>query len=72
MQRFVDHIFAYYDLLVPIGSDEITKRLQMWLYNPQCGHQEGGNSQFFGEITIRASPPIYHTKPMARFTQNSA
>ena len=58
MQRFVDHIFAYYDLPLPIGSDEIIKRLQMWLNNPQCGHKEGQNSQFFCEITIRASPPI--------------
>ena len=41
MQRFFDHIFAYYDLPLPIGSDEIIKRLQMWLNNPQCGHKEG-------------------------------
>ena len=41
MQRFFDHIFAYYDSLLPIGSDEIIKRLQMWLNNPQSGHNEG-------------------------------
>ena len=41
MQRFFDHIFAYYDLLLPIGSDESTKRLQTWWNNPQCGHKEG-------------------------------
>ena len=40
MQRFFDHIFASYDSLLPIASDEITKRLQMWLNNPQCGHKE--------------------------------
>ena len=54
-----DNIFAYYDSLLPIGSDEITKRLQMWLNNLQCGHKEGGKFPFFGEITIKASPPIY-------------
>ena len=37
-----NHIFAYYYSLLPIGSDEITKRLQMWLNKPQCGHKEGG------------------------------
>ena len=47
MQRFFDHIFAYYDSLLPIGSDEITKRPQMWLNNPQCGHKEGGKFPFF-------------------------
>ena len=50
MQRFFDHIFEYYDLLVPIGSDEINKRLQMRLNNPQCGHKEGQKLQFFCEI----------------------
>ena len=39
--------FAYYDLLQPIGSDEITKRLQMWLNNPQCGHTEGERFPIF-------------------------
>ena len=39
MQNFFDHIFAYYDFLLPIGSYEITKRLQMCLNNPQCGHK---------------------------------
>ena len=41
MQRCFDHIFAYYDLLLPIGSDEIIEKLQIWLNNPQCGHQKG-------------------------------
>ena len=40
MERFVDHIFAYYDSPLPIGSYEIIKRLQMWLKNSQCGHKE--------------------------------
>ena len=31
---FLIQIFAYYDSLLPIGSDEITNRLQMWLNNP--------------------------------------
>ena len=58
MERFFIIFFSYYDLLLPIGSDEIIKRLQMWLNNQQYGHKEGPNSQFFGEITIKASPPI--------------
>ena len=37
---FLNHIFANYDLPLPIGSDEMNKRLQMWLNNPQCGHKE--------------------------------
>jgi hypothetical protein len=40
MQRFFDHIFAYYDSLLAIGLDETTKRHKMWLNNPQCGHKE--------------------------------
>ena len=47
MQRFVDNIFAYYDSLLPIGSDKITKRLQMLLNNPQCGHKEGEKFPIF-------------------------
>ena len=47
MQRVVDNIFAYYDLLLPIGSDKITKRLPMWLNNPQCGHKKGGEIPIF-------------------------
>ena len=39
---FLIIFFKYYDSLLPIGSDEITKRLQMGLNNPQCGHKEGG------------------------------
>ena len=54
-----DHVFAYYDSLLPIGSDEITKRLQMWLNNPQSEHKEEEKFPIFGEITIKASPPIY-------------
>ena len=40
MKRFFDHILAYYDSPLPIGSDEINKRLQMWLNNTHCGHKE--------------------------------
>ena len=47
MQRFFDGVFAYSDSLLPIGSDEITKRLQMWLNNPQCGHKEEEKFNFF-------------------------
>ena len=54
MQRFVDHIFAYYDLLLPIGSDKTIKRLQMWL-----NRRRAKFSNFAGEITIKASPPTY-------------
>ena len=58
MQRFVDHIFSSYDILyffilwhpmtclLPIGSDEIIKRVQMWLDNPHCGHKEGQKFPF--------------------------
>ena len=41
------HIFAYYDSPLPIGADEIIKRLQMWLNNPQCGHKEGQTFPIF-------------------------
>ena len=41
MQRIVNHIFAYYDLSLHINSDEINKRRQMWLNNPQCEHEKG-------------------------------
>ena len=47
MQRCSDHIFAYYDSLQPIVSDEINKILKMWLNNPQCGHKEGQKSPNF-------------------------
>ena len=47
MKRFFDHIFEYYDSLLPIGSDEITKILQMWLNNPHCGHKEGQKFPIF-------------------------
>ena len=59
MQIYFDHIFASFDSLLRIGSDEITKRLQMLLNNPQCLHKEGEKSQFCGEITIKASSPLY-------------
>ena len=59
MQSFFEHIFAYYDLLLHIGSDVITKRLQMWLKYPQCGHTEEEKFPIFGEITTKASPPIH-------------
>ena len=47
MQRFFDHVFAYYVLLLLIGSDEIIKRHHMWLNNPQSGHKEGQQFPFF-------------------------
>ena len=31
---FLKSYFAYYDLSLPIGTDEIIKRLQMWLNIP--------------------------------------
>ena len=52
MQRFLDHIFAYYDSPLPIGSDEIIKRLQMWIIH-NVDIKKGKNSQFLGEITIK-------------------
>ena len=36
MQRF-SFIFFY---ILWLASDNITKRLQLWLNNPQCGHKE--------------------------------
>ena len=39
MQIFY-HVFAFYDLRLPIGSDEIIKRLQLLLNNPQCGQRK--------------------------------
>ena len=47
MQNIFVHIFANYDSLLPIGSDEITKRLQMWLNNPQCRQKEGQEFPIF-------------------------
>ena len=44
---FFSHSFAYYDSLLPIGTDEITKRLHMWLNNPQYGHKERGKFPIF-------------------------
>ena len=48
MQKILDHIFAYYDSLLPIGSDEITKRLQVWLKNPHYWNKEGEKFTIFG------------------------
>ena len=31
----------------------------MGFNNPQCGHKEREKFNFFVEITIKASPPIY-------------
>ena len=42
-----DNIFAYYDSLLPLGSDEIIKRIEMLLNNPHCGHKEGQKLPFF-------------------------
>ena len=47
MQRFVDHIFAYYESFLPIGSDEIPHRVQMWLNNHQYGLKEGEQFPIF-------------------------
>ena len=47
MHQFVAHIFAYYDLILPKGSDEITKRLQILLNSPKCGTKEGGKFPIF-------------------------
>ena len=58
MQRLFDHIFAYHNSLIPIGSDEIPKRLQMCWIIPNEDIKKGGNFQFFDEITIKESPPI--------------
>ena len=46
MQRFIDHIVAYYDLHISKSSDKIIKRLQMRLNTPQCGHKEGQQFPF--------------------------
>ena len=46
--KYVMDIFlAFYDLPIPIGSDEIFKRLQIWLNNSQCGHKEGQEFPIF-------------------------
>ena len=44
---FLIIFFAYYDSFLPIDSDEIIKRLSIWLNNPQCVHKEGLNFTFF-------------------------
>ena len=49
MLRFFIIFFAYYDSLLPAGSDEITKRLLMWFVIPNVGIKKGENSHFFGE-----------------------
>ena len=61
MQRFFDHIFAYYDLLLPISSDLITNVIDFkysWII-PNVDIKKGKKSHFFGEIALKASPPIY-------------
>ena len=59
MKKNVCFIFAYYDLPLPLGSDEMIKRLKIWLNNPEFGHKEGQKFPiFFGETTIKASLPI--------------
>ena len=50
MQKSFDHIFADFDSPLPIDSDEIITRLQMWFNSPQSGHEEGQKLPFFGEI----------------------
>ena len=37
---FLNYIYTFYDLPLPIGLDEIIKSLQMWLNYPQYGHEE--------------------------------
>ena len=48
MKRIFDHIFAHYYSPLPIGSDEIFKKLQIWLNNPQCGPKEEHKFPIFG------------------------
>ena len=59
MQRLFDPIYVHYDLPLPVCSDVIIKSIQMWLINPQCRHKEKQKIPIFGEIPIKASPPIY-------------
>ena len=47
-KHFLIIFFAYYDSPLPIGSDELIERLQMWLNNPQCGHKEGHKLTILG------------------------
>ena len=56
---FLNHVLAYYDSPLPIGSDETMKRLQIGLNNPHGGHKEGQQFHISGEKPIKASPPIY-------------
>ena len=70
MQRCFDHIFAYYDSLLPIGSYKITKRLQMWLNHPQYGHKEGGKFPIFwwDNHQGKSSHIWYMTNNVSNFT----
>ena len=45
MRDFFDHIFAYYDLLLPLGLDETPNRHKMWLNNAQCGHSTNNTNE---------------------------
>ena len=60
MEVFVEHplalpgsvnakiFWSYFCILwLPRGSEEIAKRLQMWLNNPQCGYKEGEKFPIF-------------------------
>ena len=58
-----DHIFAYYDSLLPIDSDEIIKDFKYGWIIPNGDIKKGKNSHLFGEITIKAIPPIYIWHP---------
>ena len=44
---FLNHIFAYYVLPLPIGTDKIIKRLQILSNIPQCGYKEGQKFRIF-------------------------
>ena len=63
MERFFNLIFAYYDSLLPISSVEITKRLQMRLNNPQCGHKEWEKIQKFWCDNHQGTVPLVHNSP---------
>ena len=47
MQSFFDNIVAYYDPLLHMSSDDVIKRLQVWLNNQQCGHKCGQEIPIF-------------------------
>ena len=64
MQRFVHHIFVYYDLPLPIGSDEI---IEMSLNNPQCGHKDVQNFPILVRYPSRQVLPYVHTSVYPKF-----